>query len=242
MKILVIGKGLVGSRLMLHEGIAGVSHDKFRGEIQGYDLVVNCAAVAGQAKCDSTPYEMVIDANVQFPLRLYSACVEKGIPFVHLSTSGVYHKQVSQASNQGLKESAPVYPHNRYCASKLLGETVLMSNLKGTPCIILRMPWFVAAEGFKDRGWSYVQTTFTSVLYIADLYRVLQHCGELPSGIYNVKSKDVWFPDFYKLTVGGDLPARSFHKPDMTSSHPINDDKLKGLIDVSRQSVLHQSE
>ena len=237
MKILVIGLGAVGSHLVEHECFEGIHHDEFDGDVGGYSAVVNCAGIAGDGKCGLDNYELVMDANVDFPLKIYNACVKHNVSFIHLSTSGVYRNQSEWKSTYvGLKESDPVYPHNFSCVSKLLAESVLLSYLdENCSLFIFRIPWMVIGSQYIERSkiWQRVQATYTSVLEVNVLTDAcIRVVGSYNSGIYNVASGVVWFPSFFKQITGVDLPMRYDVEKGMTSACPLDTSKFKEVFHV----------
>ena len=239
MKILVVGLGTVGSRLVSYDGFEGIHHNEFNDDLSGYTAVVNCAALAGSGKCSSDYYDKVMEANVRFPLRMYKACARYGIPFIHFSTSGVYGDQVAvEPSYVGLKEIDFVYPHNLYCGSKLLSESVLLSSYEEKcPLFIFRLPWLVIPSQYVSRAnvWDLVQGTYTSVLEVKMLADAcVGVVGSMKSGVYNVASDVVWFPSFFREMTGVSKRVRYDAEKNMTSACPIDNSKFEETFNVFR--------
>lgn len=229
MKILVVGLGVIGSELASFDDFDGIHHTELGSvDLADYDMVINCAAIAGASKCKDAGYDAVMEANVDFPRRLYSVCKGHGKPMVHLSTSGIYFDQVA-GGDERYWEGSPIQPHNLYCASKIVSESVLMSRAsRHAPVFIFRLPWFVHPQRFKDRlkTWSYVQGTYTSIVTGETLSQACIKIARTKpfwaSGIYNVATETVWFPDFFIKMTGETRPVRVDYEEDMTSAVPLD--------------------
>ena len=223
-KILVIGRGYVGKALEAYDEFDVISHTVFLtipAIVEDYDAVVNAAGIVGYQKCNEAGYDAVIEANVKFPITVQAACAEYGAIFFQLTTVGISRVQVAPTSDVSFSVNDPIYPHNLYCASKILLEV----SLKREFGFILRMPWVVDKGVFESRvqHWDAVQDTYTSVLEIEDLrasildlvsnpkrYKPIYSDAEYPvtSGIQHLKSYDVYFPDFINKLLSSNLPIR----------------------------------
>lgn len=223
MKVLVLGRGYIGKALSVYEEFDVVSHSQLLrvpALVDGYDAVVNAAGIIGHRQCEAAGYDAVIAANVEYPLKVQAVCERADILFFQLTTVGISKAQVAPSRDIVFREGDPVYPHNLYCASKLLLE----ASLKGG--IVLRMPWVVATGVFQSRvkNWQAVQDTYTSILTIEDLRTsilALMSESQLCSGLFHLKSADVYFPDFINQLLSLDLPLRKEYPRDMTAAVPI---------------------
>ena len=237
-----MGRGYVGKSLGLYNGFDLVSHtDVVDADLSEYDAVVNAAGIIGHQRCDEAGYDAVINANVSFPVRLYRSCYSASTPFIQLTTTGISEVQIALSSDVGFGLNDPIYPHNLYCASKVLLES-LLSGKKW--CFMLRMPWVFIKGVFENRirGWTHIQDTYTSVLDIDDLVLAIRKVVDsvptgfqsiysdiqFPSGhgTYHVKSRDVYFPEFINGLLDTDLQVKSGHPRDMTAAIPITDNLL----------------
>ena len=229
MKILCIGRGYIGRALAAFDGFEVLSHQEVLSHperLAAYKGVVNCAGIVGHRKCQDAGYTAVIDANVRLPQHLHQLCQHKNIAFLQLSTVGISKKQVALRSTERVSEEMSVYPHNLYCASKLLSEV----TLKETACVLFRLPWVVVPGVFESRfkNWDAVQDTHTSLLEISDLAAAIlavvkrfhSYCPVAP-GVYHLKSRDVYFPEFVAAVLGMELPARQTYPADMTAAVPM---------------------
>ena len=226
MKILVIGRGYIGKVLDAYDEFDVVSHNQLLGIpalVEGYDAVVNAAGIVGHRKCNEAGYAAVIEANVKFPITVQAVCAQYGVTFIQLTTVGISRVQVAPTSDICFSLKMPVYPHNLYCASKILLE----ASLIGKPAIILRLPWVVDKGVFESRvkNWDMVQDTYTSVLEIEDLRKAIFKYP-VNSGVFHLKSYDVYFPDFINKLLSSNLPIRKEYPNDMTAAIPISRDIL----------------
>lgn len=207
MKITCIGRGTIGKALSLFNGFEVISHTD---EIDmGGDMIVNCAGIVGDAKCDN--YKDVVNANVEHAVALSN--IQR--PIIQFSSAGVYAKQYCKTSTDKLKEGDPVYPHNLYCASKILMENALA---KYANTYILRIP-FVEVEGLGERykNYQWVQDGYCSIVTPETIASVIKRIlkKHLKSGVYNIRSKEVYFPSFVNnyldtpLEIRYDPPGKS---------------------------------
>ena len=81
------------------------------------DWLINCAALANLEECEQNP-ELATVLNVDLPAQLASACAERGIRFVHISTDSVFDGEKEDAYTE---EDTP-NPLSLYSQTKLKGE------------------------------------------------------------------------------------------------------------------------
>lgn len=102
------------------------------------DWVINCAALANLEECEEHP-EMAAVLNVDLPAQLASACAERGIRFVHISTDAVFDGDREDAYT----ENDVPNPLGVYSQTKLDGEHAAFSE--NPEAIVARVNMF---------GWS----------------------------------------------------------------------------------------
>ena len=145
MKVLVLGSsGFLGSYLgfalpKLGHQVAGVSRRNapyFPGnqvvngledvsEIirsSGYDVVINCVAVASHEACEEDPKNAEV-VNATFPGVWASVASQGGSRFVHISTDAVFDGD----STQSYAEDDEKNPTSHYGISKSLGESLVLA-------------------------------------------------------------------------------------------------------------------
>lgn len=161
-RILIVGaSGLLGINLALeamrgHE-VMGVDRGKLKSapfpiirsdlsnqnasilalEAARPDWVVNCAALANLEECEKHPNQ-ARTLNTDLPRDLASACVQRNIKFVHLSTDAVFDGTQAEYA----EEDAP-NPQSIYAKTKLDGERAVQGA--NPQAIIARVNFF---------GWS----------------------------------------------------------------------------------------
>ena len=241
-KILVVGLGNIGKRLVESHRFEGCSHsDAFEKDFSAYTAVVNCAGIGGYGKCAIASIDAVIKANVKLPLRLAAACEEADVHFIQLSTAGIYAKQVCPhledspelASRIYQCENSPIKKHNLYVESKILMEEAL----DAFPTHIFRFCFYLSDTLAKRSfaSWNQVQSTYLSILRHEILEKAILRVVDLdiPTGVYNIASDVVWLPDLARR-YGFDLPERDSYPEDMTASVPISTQKAVsvGLLDT----------
>lgn len=224
MKILCIGRGYIGKALSAFEGFDVISHQDFLSNedvVVDYAGVVNCAGIVGHRNCDTAGYAAVLEANVGFPVKVANRCRASGIRFFQTSTIGMSLQQSSRRKGFSVDETMPVYPHNLYCASKMLAEQAVA----GKQTVILRLPWVVVPGTFESRihNWTSIQATFCSILELEDLRDILRNaCEKRAVGVFHIKSRNVYFPDYIQAHFGLELPLRGEIPTAMTAAVPMD--------------------
>lgn len=104
------------------------------------DLLINAAAYTAVEDAENEP-ELAFAINEKAIALLAEACVQRGIPMLHISTDYVF---------DGLKDGAyvetdPVNPMSVYAKSKEAGERLLRERLDKH--IILRTSWVFGVQG-----------------------------------------------------------------------------------------------
>ena len=236
-KTLCIGRGYIGKALSKYEGFTTISHQDFvenPDQINAYNIVVNTAAITGDRKCKEAGYDAVIDANVKFALSMQAEVLKRKKNFIQLSTVGIVETQV--APSLSLHDTEPpfyvhehtfVYPHNLYCASKILNETAIGKRKH----LILRLPWVLVEGVFQSRiqHWDSIQDTWCSVLTIETLVKVIQNHSFL-IGTYQIANAHVYFPHFISEQLGKELPIRKSYPTDMTAAVPVSTEKASEIL------------
>ena len=221
--ILVVGAGTIGKPLAKHPYFRIVPRDEFHPHLlSSVSALVNCAGIVGDAKCKEAGFDEVMKANVDLPMTFAAMCRHADIPLFQPSTTGVYKRQTCEDLNSDTYAiiGEETYPHNLYCASKLLMEKELEHR-----AVVIRLPWFCNIDALRKRAenWKYVQDTWTSYFYTATLQHAVMNLLErrIRTGLFQVSSGIHYFPDYVKEVLGKDLEIRTDHARDMTSAIPI---------------------
>lgn len=104
------------------------------------DVVINTAAYTAVDKAESEP-ETAQLINGIAPGLLASACAERGIGLIHVSTDYVF----DGLAKQPYTEDAPTQPASVYGQSKLAGEQEVLATLPSA--VILRTSWVFSQFG-----------------------------------------------------------------------------------------------
>lgn len=104
------------------------------------DVVINTAAYTAVDKAESEP-ETAQLLNGIAPGLLASACAERGIGLIHVSTDYVF----DGLAKQPYTEDAPTQPASVYGQSKLAGEQEVLATLPSA--VILRTSWVFSQFG-----------------------------------------------------------------------------------------------
>lgn len=103
------------------------------------DLVLNTAAFTHVDPAETRPDE-AFAVNATAPGVMAAACVERGLPFVHLSTDAVF----DGVTDRAYVETDVARPINVYGRSKLAGEQAVLSHPR---TVVLRISWVFSRYG-----------------------------------------------------------------------------------------------
>ncbi len=151
MSIMVFGKtGQLAQELAVHDGVICLGRDQVdlndpetcaEAIRQARpEAVINAAAYTGVDKAEEEE-ALARRVNGEAPGAMARACVDLGIPFVHVSTDYVF----DGSGETPWRPEDAVAPVNAYGASKLIGEEAVRAA--GGAHAILRCSWVVSAHG-----------------------------------------------------------------------------------------------
>lgn len=230
--IVVIGAGLVGTSLQDYPNVQLFQSsiwDNFTISeqskiLKNTELFINATAIAGTIKCAEAGYNQVIDINVTKSLAYVQQLALYQIPVVLLSTTAVYARTTCPKSLYDKPErlelwsiNDPVYPHNLYCASKILMEQTIKNAL------IVRIPWVFRNNHLPEytKKWSVVQDTYTSYIDPKRLYTCLSKLINAPKGLYQCHTDIVYLPNILPS-----LPIRTDIPIGMSAAVPIQESSI----------------
>ena len=202
-KIGIVGTGLVGSCFKNLDDFEVVHRDEWTERVLDWAGIVNCCAIAGQKLCEDAGFDAVNQANVLLPQEMAYCSLNFDIPFITFSTSAVYARPTAR---NPLKESAPLYSHNLYAASKIVMEGTLPDS-----AFIFRIPMVITGSGApndfgqKVKGWRVVEDVEISIIYASTIKEAVKRVmmdTEIEPGIYNLASEAVHLPTFIKEEYG----------------------------------------
>jgi dTDP-4-dehydrorhamnose reductase len=218
-KILILGKGFIGSRLK----------EEFSCEISGTDIasfkdaqklvnkfkpeiIINCIGHVGKNVDDcELDIDKTLISNTFVPLMLGEIAVRNNIRLVHLSSGCIYRFDYAKDAPID-EEKAPDFFELFYSRTKIYAEHGLKALSRDYPVLIVRPR--IPLDGrphprnllTKLIGFKRVIDVPNSVTYLPDFIRALKHLIEIKAvGIYNVVNKGALkYPellDIYKKRV-----------------------------------------
>lgn len=214
--ITVVGAGTIGTALYAFDDVqlfpravwGNMIAVERQAALRNTEVFVNASGLVGAGKCDANEWEEVVCANVAEAVDFVRQLSVYGVPVISLSTAAVYAKQSCpyheyHTSTQGsVGVGAPVYPHNRYAASKILMEEAVRGSR------VLRLPFFKKTLEASAKNWDVVQDTFTSIIDATRLRACLHVLKDAAPGVYQAHSDVIYLPDkFPNLKVRRHVPV-----------------------------------
>ena len=147
----------------------------------GYDLIINCAAVARMRECEKNPPK-AIKVNIFGTLNLvreikkYEKNLKKKTKLIHISSDGVY------ASIKGnYFENSPLKPYNIYGWTKMCSETIVKILDEH---IIIRTRFFDKTNIRFDTAATDI---FTSMMEVQNLVKEIKYMSlQKFNGVINI--------------------------------------------------------
>jgi len=184
MKVIVLGKGKLGSEIIKQTGWDFLSRkeheidvhnfDEWKHKMDEYDVVVNCIANT-DTYLDNR--ELHWFPNYEFVTFLVEYCDDNGKKLVHISTDYVYQNSVDDAK----EEDEPSFEHTWYLYTKLLADEYLKLYSKNyLICRLSHKPYPFPY----DSAWVDVITNADYTPVISELVIKLIKNGA--EGLYNV--------------------------------------------------------
>ena len=184
MKVIVLGKGKLGSEIVKQTGwdyLSRAEHeitidnfDERKGRMDEYDVVVNCIA---NTDTYSDNKEKHWKANYELVTFLAEYCDDNGKKLVHISTDYLYQNSVDDAT----EEDEPLFEHTWYMFTKLLADEYLKEHAKNyLICRLSHKPYPFPY----DSAWVDVITNADYTPVISGL--VIELIKNGAEGLYNV--------------------------------------------------------
>jgi dTDP-4-dehydrorhamnose reductase len=98
------------------------------------DVVVNCAAATDVDRCETDPV-YAYRTNTVGAGNVALTCAQRGVPLIHVSTDHVF----AGVDGRWYDEQSATVPVNRYGASKLTGEMIVLGAHAGA--VVVRTAW-----------------------------------------------------------------------------------------------------
>lgn len=203
-KILILGKGFIGSKLQeeLNAEISDkmiLSFEDAEGEIKRFDpeIIINCIGITGKRNVDDC--ELVKDqtliANSFVPIILGEAALRRGIRLVHISSGCIYHYDYT-CGTAIIEDNVPDFFELFYSRSKIYSEQALKILSAKYPFLTVRiripLDNHPHPKNLLDKLIRYTKVVDipNSVTYIPDFTKAVKHLIEINAkGIYNVVNK-----------------------------------------------------
>ena len=148
MKILIIGKGYLGTRCAETWGDEAILSDKFIKEVSDVeeliaehrpDAVLNAAGVVGKPNVDwcETHQLETIEGNTVLPITIAKACNNKGVYLLHMGTGCIYYGNKEDGTpwdEDDYGNPSAVYTKAKYAAD------LVLSTMENVGIARIRMP------------------------------------------------------------------------------------------------------
>ncbi len=150
------------------------------------DVVINAAAYTAVDRAEQEP-EQAYAVNRDGPAYLATACAERGIPLLHLSTDYVF----AGDQTQPYREDDPVSPLGVYGQSKWAGEQAVRQTL--SQHVILRTSWV-----FGVHGHNFVKTMLRlaqereHLHVVADQHGSPTFAGDIAAALLHILRHPAW--------------------------------------------------
>lgn len=203
-KILILGKGFIGSRLQedLDCDISGrmlYSFQDVQNEVKKYNpnILINCIGYTGKNNVDDCELDkdLTLSANTFMPLVLAEVALRNKIKFVHISSGCIYDFDYSKDKPIN-EDKIPLYFDLFYSRSKIYSERALEALSRKFDILIprIRIPLDNRKHprNILDKIIKYKKVIDipNSVTYIPDFIKALRHLLRINAkGIYNIVLK-----------------------------------------------------
>lgn len=202
-KILILGKGFIGTRLQ-EEFACSLSDRKIYSykdaeeEIKKIhpDVIINCIGNVGTNvdECEKD-LDKTLAANTFVPIILAEAALRNNIRLIHISTGCIYHYDYRKDKPID-EEKEPDFFELFYSRAKIYSEKALTALSKKYPVLIIRIRVPLDNRPHlrniltKLINYKRVIDIPNSVTYIPDFIKALKHLIKTEAkGIYNVVNK-----------------------------------------------------
>lgn len=203
-RVLILGKGFIGSRLQEALGCS-ISVKKIftlRGaeeEIKKYSpkVVINCVGYTGRNvdECELKK-EKTLTSNSFVPFMIAEAAIRANCRLIHISSGCIYHYDYSRGQQPITEDRIPDFFDLFYSRSKIYAERALETLSSKYPVLILRIRMPLDnrphQKNILDKLIRYKRVIDipNSLTYIPDFIKAVEHFLDSDfRGIYNVVNK-----------------------------------------------------
>jgi dTDP-4-dehydrorhamnose reductase len=209
MKLVVLGKGFIGSHLyhFLNEKVIDVKafnrkeldYSNFE-DLQTYliknrpDFVINCCGYTGVPNVDAceTNKDLCIELNLTIPFLLNKVCSDNCIKLIHVSSGCIYSGYEKTYTEEDFPDFGLTNPNSSfYSKCKHIFEIGTKPYLNNTAILRIRMPF---TNKLEDKNYLYKLFKYNNLInyenslsYVEDLNRfILFLCANFNGGVYNI--------------------------------------------------------
>jgi len=202
-KIIILGKGFIGSRIQEELGFPVIERkifsfkdaedifEQFRPKI-----IINCIGHTGENVDDcEKDIDKTLIANSFVPLILAELCLRKNIKLIHISSGCIYHFDYKK-QKPIKEEQSPDFFELFYSRTKIYADEALKILSKKYPILILRSRVPLDNRPHPKNlltkliNYKRVIDIPNSVAYIPDFIKALKHLIEINAlGLFNVVNK-----------------------------------------------------
>ncbi|MCM8783439.1 MAG: sugar nucleotide-binding protein [Candidatus Omnitrophica bacterium] len=204
-KILVFGRGFIGSRIQEELGCPFTerkikSFKDAEEEVKRSNpcVIINCIGHIGRNvdECEKD-LDKTLSANTLVPLILAEISLRKKIKFIHISSGCIYHFDYKK-QKPIMEIQPPDFFELFYSRTKIYAEEALKALARKNPLLILR-PRVPLDDRPHPRNlltkllnYKRVIDIPTSITYLPDFLKALKHLIKIDArGVYNVFNKGV---------------------------------------------------
>lgn len=199
-KILILGKGFIGSRLqeelkceLSDERIYSFKDAQAQAKRFKPEIIINCIGYAGSNvdDCERDPDKTLI-ANTFVPFMLAEVCLRSNIKFIHIGSGCIYHYDYSK-DLPIQEDKEPDFFGLFYSRTKIYSDHALIALSKKYPVLITRIrvpldnrphPRNLLTKLIKYKK---VIDIPNSVTYIPDFLEAVSHLIKIDArGVFNV--------------------------------------------------------
>lgn len=214
-KILILGKGFIGTRLKEHFkcDIADQRINSFEDAdniIKQYnpDIVINCIGYIGEKNtwdCEKNK-DKTLFANTYIPILIAEAAIKHKKKLIHISSGCIYHFDYEK-DKPVTEEKIPDFFGLTYSRSKIYSELALQNLAIKYNILIpkIRIPLYNKPHPknllTKLINYKKIITLPNSVTYIPDFINALEHLIKIDArGTYNIVNKGaLYYPDLMEI-------------------------------------------
>jgi dTDP-4-dehydrorhamnose reductase len=225
MKVIVLGKGKLGSEIVKQTGwdyLCRAEHeitidnfDEWKTNLGEYNIIVNCI---GNTDTYSDNKEKHWKANYELITFLAEYCDDNNKKLVHISTDYLYQNSVEDAK----EDDEPMFEHTWYMFTKLLADEYLKKHVKNyLICRLSHKPYPFPYNS----AWGDVMTNADYTPIISEL--VIKLINGNAEGLYNVGTDK---KTIYDLAIRSKNVEKILSPPHIPKNTTMDISKMKNFL------------